>query len=334
MAEAAKEDPAGLTPDERAYFTSRGEKAIPNSPAAEPPSQPPDATPDGGGEDNAGAPSSPPSPADPDKEPPIQDLKEGRRVPLGELQDERKKRMDAEERARQSELMAARMEERFKSYMDAQRPPPGPPREPPKASEDIFGAVDHLSKELDRRGKEIDTYKERLTAEEKQRQMDDWAKAHEAEFIKNTPDYMEALYYLRMGRSLELNAMGISGPAVGQQLIFEERQLMQRAANLKKTPPELAYEIAKARGYQKGALPGSKFANGGNGVPASDARRRLEAVEAGQRTAGSSMGAGGGPAGAPRDVTLKDLVSMSDLDFDEFRRTKPAQYRRLKGAEH
>lgn len=304
---------------ERAYFTSRGEMPIPTSEAApasppepEPPAEPPPV------KDEPAAPSEAAIAAD--KEPPVQDLKEDRRVPVGELQEERKRRKDVEERLRQSEVMQARMEERFKAFLDRGPQQPQQPQRPPRADQDIFATVNYLQQELGRRGQEIDGYKERMASEERAKQIQNWADGAQNEFSKANPDYYEALEFTRQGRARELVALGFTGTTVRDQINAEERGLMSRAMQLKKNPAVMAYEMAVARGYKKAA-------------PAANPAAHLERVEAGQKQSGS-MSNVGGKAAPTGEVTLADLVKMTDMDFLAFKAKHPAKYRRLKGAEH
>ena len=104
---------------------------------------------------------------------------------------------------------------------------------------------------------------------------------------------------------------------------------MQRAANLKKSPAELAYNLAKARGYDKAAVERATAA-----ARQQDPNKRLDVVEAGQKQSGSMANVGGTGGRTAGEVTLADLVKMSEDDFMKFRAKNPAKYRQLKGAEH
>jgi hypothetical protein len=110
--------------------------------------------------------------------------------------------------------------------------------------------------------------------------------------------------------------------AIDKQLVAEERQLVARAAQNKRDPAEMAYALAKQRGYQPKAT----------AAPADDAAEKLARIEHGQRQSKSMSGTGGnGATGA--EITLEDLVRMSDKDFETFKTKYPARYRRLKGSD-
>jgi len=221
--------------------------------------------------------------------------------------------------------MMARMEERFKAYIDLGPKPPQQqqPQAPPRPDQDIFGAVDHVMKTVNGIQTEIGGYKEKIAAEERAKQLKDWGGRHEAEFIKEAPDYYQALNHLREARHRELAAMGLSPEAGHAQVLNEENQLLTHAARMQKNPAQLAYEIAKTRGYVKKDAP----------PPAEDLAKKLERVEAGQRQSGSLSDLGGG-VGTPGEITLEMLTKMPDHEFLAFKAKNPAKFRRLKGAEH
>lgn len=316
MAEQQKDlDLGPFSQEERAYFDSRGEKDIP---AEKPPEAPAAAS-----EAPAQAPAEPtatPAPAPPSPPTPAEaGAPADRKVDYGAFHEERTRRKEAEERARNIELLNARMEERFRAYQDAMRPKPQAPKPPPSPDQDIFGAVKHLANEQRRTTEEINTYKRQITAENQMRQLSQWGAGVEAEFRKKTPDYDAALAHLRQARARELAVWKDMTPErITAQLIAEERELLIRAAQSRVNPAELAYQSAQARGYQK-TTP----------APAASAPR-LDVIEAGQRQSGTLSSVGGG--GVTPDMTLEDLVRMPEKEFGAWIAKNPAKFRRLKGA--
>jgi hypothetical protein len=285
-----------FTPAERQYFDSRGDTPIPEPAPAEPAAEV--------------VPEPAPAPAEPTQQ---------ETVPYGALAEERARRKESEERARQAELMQARMEERFRAWQDQATPRPTPPRAPPKPDEDIFGAVNHLMREQQRTTGEINNYKQQIAAEQQMQQLGRWAAQAEATFKQTAPDYDDALRHLRESRTNELKTTwGMNDTAVSQQLLTEERQLLVRAAQQQRNPAELAYAIAKQRGYR------GKAADTGN------LSKQMDIIEAGQQ-ASKTLSSVGGKASGGVEVKLEDLVRMSDAEFAAFKAKYPARYRRLKG---
>src|SRR5215813_9712887 len=316
MAEVEKQaaEPAAdlFTPDERAYFDSRGEKPIPQEP---PQSQEPQIPQEA---------QQPQQPQQPQEAPPPE---ERSRVDYGAFHAEREKRRVADEKVRELELLNARMEERFKAWQDATRPPVRrqQPRPPPSPDTDIFGAVKHLANQQARTSAEINNYKRQLAAQDQVAQLQRFGNEGEVEFKKATPDYDQALAHLRQARKAELAAWGMNEAQANFQLNNEELQLIARAAQLRRNPAEMAYTLAKQRGFA--ATPGTA-----TNAPTTIAQQ-LDVIEQGQQAA-RSMSNVGGRANTGGEMTLADLVRLPDAEFFAFKNKNPAKYRRLKGADH
>jgi hypothetical protein len=311
----AKDDnPEGsdlFTPQEREYFESRGEKDIPPEKKQEAPIEeklePTETV-------ESSEPSQQAAEGE-EKETP----REERKVDHGALVEERERRKAAEDRAREAELLNARMEERFKAWQERTRPPPRPPQRPPRADEDIFGAVNYLQRTTETVAKELDGYKKREAATAQMQELMGYAVRAEAEYKKATPDYDNALNFLRESRKSELRTWGMETAQVEQQLILEERQLIARAAQARRNPAEMAYTLAKQRGYAPG-----------RGATRQDTADQLDRIERGQQQ-NRSMSGTGGNSRAGGEITLADLVRMPEAEFAAFKQKYPARYRRLKG---
>jgi hypothetical protein len=310
MAEVENAAPEGgdhLSKVERAYFETRGEQAIPSEPEA-PPSPP------------AAEPAEPaPTPTQAEAPPVDTKEKEERKVDYGALAEERAKRKESEAKLREMELQQARMEERFRAWQEGQRPQQQAPKPPPRADQDIFGAVTHLQKEQERTARELQEYRQRAAVEQQTVEMIRAAQAAESEFKKATPDYDQALAFLRDSRKAELATWGMQGAAVEQQLVNEERQLIARARQDKRSPAEMAYGLAKLRGYNAKAAQ-------------SDPADKLDRIEAGQKQARSMSGTGGSGA-TGNDISGMDLLKMPDAEYQAWKAKNPARYRRLMGSD-
>jgi len=300
-----------FTAEERAYFDSKGEKDIPTESAESAPvtSETPPKAP---AEPSAAAESAPP-------------LKEGEKtVPQGALHEERKRRQEAEERAKQMELLNAKMEERFRILAEASRPQPQPQHPPPSPDQDIFGAVKHMQGEQARTRTEIDNYRRQIQAEDQMRQLRNWGGNAEAAFVRENPDYYEALKHLRVARARELFAWRMPAEKVRDQIEKEERDLLIRAASDRLNPAQVAYDSARARGYQKAtpqAEPKGQYVD-------------LNRIEAGQRQSGTLSNVGGGTGRNVGDLEIEDVLKMGDREFAAYLDKHPGHFRRLKGAAH
>ena len=305
MAEAAETKPAApdlFTPEERAHLEQRTPETPPEATAPEPePSATPEAT------EAAPAPSPAPSPA------PRQET-----VPQAALHEERKRRQEAEERARQIELQNARMQERFQMWQQAT----APQQQPPDPDKDIFGTVKYQGEVLARQQDEINRYKQHLATKQQMEALDNWGKANEQAYRQRVPDYDNALQFLRRSRANELKATTPwNDMQIVQQVTNEERQLVAQAAQWRRNPADMAYRNAQARGYRANAAPPA---------PPPNPAQRLNVIEAGQQASRSLTGVGGRAAVNP-EMTVENLLRMNDRELEAFKTKNPAKYRKLKG---
>ncbi len=240
--------------------------------------------------------------------------KDDRKVDYGALAEERGKRKEAEERVRKAELLAARMEERFRAYTQPQQQP----QRPPTPDEDIFGAVNHLVQRQQRTEAEFNRVRQQQAAAQQQQKITEWATTTEVEFHKEHPDYYDAVNHLRAGREAELKNFGYNPAHIKQTIQQDEIALVVQAGRAGKSPAELAYQIAKQRGYTA------------KSPPADDVNQKLDRIEAGQKASGTLSNVGGAPGGG--DVTLKMLVDMPEEEFAAWTAKNPAKYRRLRGS--
>ena len=315
MAEEQKQptDDRPLSDDEKAYFDSRGEKDIPVTPTEAPavPTEKPAV------EEAPSTVASSPQPADTAAQ---------ATVPQAALHEERTRRQQAEERARQMELLNARMEERFRTLRETVTPRQQP-QGPPAVDQDIFGAVKHMQQEQARTRSEIEGYKRQIQQEDYTKQLTDWGRNVEIEFRRVNPDYQQALDHLRQARGRQLQIWGMSPSAIDYQLKHEEIQMLARAAAERRNPAEMAYRLAQEAGYRRGAA---------QQQPQDSQRHEIDLnrIEAGQRQSGTLSNVGGGGGRDIGDIEANDLLKMSDKEFGAWIDKHPAQFRRLKGASH
>lgn len=301
-------EPDHLTSDERNYFTSRGEAPIPEpapAPAAEPVAEP------------AAEPSAPP--LEPSVTAEAASPPPPKMVDSGALAEERNRRKEAEAKAQQLQEQQIRMEERIRMWQQQQQPRPQQPQPPPNPDQDIFGAVNHVMRTQQQMAQELNATRQQQAQREALTQLEQWGGHQQNEFAKQTPDYMQALNYLRQSRGNELQAFGLNPQETAAQLLQEERQLLSFAAQQRRNPAEMAYAFAQQRGYRKGA--------GGN---AGNPSQQLDRINAGQQAARSLSGVGGN-AGGGAPVGVEELLKMPMSEFAAYKAKNPAKFRRLKG---
>lgn len=287
--ETTPADPDTFSPSEQNYFKSKGETPIETSPETAPEAS-----------------------ETPDAEKP----QEPRKVDYHALAEERTKRKETEEKLRHAEILQARMEERFRALMAVNQPQQQQPQAPPDPDKDIFGAVKHLTQEQQLTRQHLEQQYRQAQQAQQWNQVFGWASDQEAQFKKTAPDYDDALKHLRSARMDELRDLGYNENQVRYALDNDERQLILQARQANRNPAEMAYAIAKRRGF----------------VKKDSLTEKLDTIEAGQQTSKSLSNVGGSPTRG--QLSLQEVANMSEEDFAEFKTKNPAKFRRMLGAPH
>lgn len=136
----------------------------------------------------------------------------------------------------------------------------------------------------------------------------------EQEFAKVTPDYPQAQQHLFQTWAREAQVLGV--PAE-EAIRFYSMQIVQRAAQQNKNPAQVAYELAKERGYalQQQKAPEQQAAPKG---PSLDTIQKGLAVS-------KSTSAAPGKAATPGAPTIEALLAMDDEDFAKNYGSRDAQ---------
>lgn len=289
---------ADYTPEEKAYLETRGgEKPAPAETSAEAPSTPAEPSADAA-----------PAPTKEQK----QDM-----VPHAALHEARLQNKQQAERIRQFELEQARMAARLDAIMRPQQAP----KPPPSPDEDIFGAAKHANQRIERLEQDARARAQYAQQQQAVNQLLNWGGQQQAEFKKDTPDYDAALAHLRAARASELSALGYTDPEIGQALNQEEIALVSLAHKRNANPAELAYKMAKARGYVKKAEAQATE---------KDMAKQLDRIEAGMAASKSLSNVGGSAGGG--ELSAMDILKMPEDEFDAWKRKNPAKYRRALGS--
>lgn len=223
-------------------------------------------------------------------------------VPLTALHRERDNRKAAEDRARNFEVELAKSTERMQILLQSMQPP----QEPEDTGED--DPIGFFHRETQSLKQQVEEFKQQQRVQQENAQLANFTQYHEAEFIKSNPDYYDAVNHLRSVRVNELNMLGYA-PEIVQRVIMDETDaIIRSAAQASKSPAEIAYSIAKQRGYAPKAA-------------------KADAPPA-QSTKSLSQG-GGTPPGA--GVTAQDILRMSPDEFSKFSEKNPKKLRQLMG---
>lgn len=243
-------------------------------------------------------------------------------VPHGAMHAERAERIKAQEELTQLKAQyqagAAEMQKQFDA-LKAQVAPEKP-EEVPEYLEDPQGYVE----ELEKRGTEkIAALEQRQAQAEQQRQMEtaiDFVKeqssTQEATYVKDHPDYYQALHHRRMVAASNMKSMNLTNPdgspisdqQIRQAVFNEEIQLAAREIQAGRNPADLMYVQAKNAGYRIAKAEG-------DGVDPADVTK-LETVERGQKAnKGVKGGEGGGNAAAEEDFDEYEAAMKETFAF-------------------
>ncbi|TWT11691.1 hypothetical protein [Reyranella sp. CPCC 100927] len=225
-----------------------------------------------------------------------------RQVPLSALKLERSKRRALEERLT---AFNEQMEALAHQHQQAQMQPPQ--EGPPDPEHDPIGALRYERQQREH----LQHYLQSQALE--QRVAQDYV-ADAQRFAAQTPDFADAYNHLFAGRVAELRAQGWHDDAIRGQVQREEFNIALGALRAGRSPAQQAYELAKARGYARGA---------GRAASAST-DPTLAALKA---RAAASISEGGTP---PRsNLSLEEIGRLSGPAFDAaFERYTRAQGKR------
>lgn len=183
-------------------------------------------------------------------EPKAPEPKQERTIPLASHLEERK--------ALKAELDAMRRE------LEALKNPPKAPPPEPKFEDDPKGYTDHkvnsALEELKAQQGQAQKQLEQVTqtAQMSREQAEDLAfsthlQTAEAAFVRENPDYYEALMHVRGIRiqQLRLMAPDMTDEQIGKQIGDEEMGLAKQLARTGRNPISMVYQLAAAYGYRK-----------------------------------------------------------------------------------
>jgi hypothetical protein len=169
------------------------------------------------------------------------------------------------------------------------------PQEPINPEVDPIGALNQALQKV----KALETQLNQSTTQQSEREsaraMMSAYQNDAVRFVNEKPEFKDAYSHLIQGRHRELEAMGMASS--------EERQLVAQAFQSRRSPSQMLYNLAVARGFAaKPATPQQP-----------DHTQRIEQIAKGQRQAGISLSAAGGASG--EGLTTSALADMSEEEF-------------------
>ena len=313
-----------VTPAEREYFSSKGEKPIPSADEAAPEVEeveapdPDDVEADDADEAEVEAKDEAPEPEQPKRK--------DSRIPLRKLQESENQRRELEKRLAEREEAFARADERLRTLMQLAQPKQEETAvAPPDPKDDPIGAIEWQKQQIER----IEQERQRQTVEYQQAQqlnaLDTSYRQSWSAFAGKQTDAIDAYNHFVAVTGQFLAMQGVPQERVNQLIENEERKIAAAALQQGRNPAELIYNAAKQMGYApKQAAPA-----------VDDSVRKASEADIERRQKASSASRSLGSASGQRSEGMpsaQELANMSEEEFAEFRsKVSDRQMRKLMG---
>ena len=297
-----------FTPEERAYFDSKGENTdgLSSDPASAtvPKTATADAAPMPNGDDE-----SVDGEVALDVNGNVRDLKSGKFVPKSAFLrvKEEAKQTKADVQKLRDDYIATR--ERLAIMTEATAPAPQTQQQEerePDPETDLFAWVAWSRRQMTLLKDQLTKTSTETREQFESRSMQEAFKSDVHRFQQNTPGFTQGYSYLVNQRHVELNALGVRDQAKREAIIAEEaRDLVTNAIRNRESPAALLYQLATARGYQPKAA---------NDDAAAKAAQEIDRIKQGQQASNSLRSAGSG-SGVGEQLSVQKLADMSDNEY-------------------
>lgn len=177
----------------------------------------------------------------------------------------------------------------------------------PDASKDPLAALDYALNRIEQY-EHLENQRAQQAEQQRQQsqqinQLVQYVSNDEAEFADKTPDYYDAVTFIRESRTKHFDALGYNEQQAAQLATQEAQQLAIQSVQAQRSPAETAYRYAQALGY----APSADKAD----APKRDGKGRYEKVKEGQKASKTLSGSGGK---VKTDATIESLIDNSDDD--------------------
>lgn len=232
-------------------------------------------------------------------------------VPLKALHREREAKRALDEKLRAAEADRIRLEERMNMILQQMSPKQAqkPQEEDLPPNDDPIAKIEWLERQLANQQQQTKTIAQQNEERAQFEQLARYAEQHERAFVAQTPDYYEAVEYLKASRAKELQLLGYAQQDINQVLFSETHGIVSAAAQTGRSPAEIAYSIAQQRGWQK-------------------KEAALKPAEVKPSTKSLSQ-ASGSATGAT--ISAQDVLRMAPDEFERWISKNPKKYRQLMG---
>lgn len=191
----------------------------------------------------------------------------------------------------------------------------------PDASKDPLAALDYALNKIEQYERQ-ETERTQQTEAQRQQQAQlqrfaSYVNEQETQFAEATPDYYDAVQWVRDKRSEHYQALGYTDAAASQQAMQEAQQLAVLAVRQQRSPAEVAYSYAKALGYAPSQQPA--------GDQKRDDAGRYQKMKDGQKASKTLSGPG---AKVKTEATLESLIDMDDDPLEALHKGEESEFDR------
>ena len=237
-----------------------------------------------------------------------------RKIAQADLEKERRER--AAESARLTErfnMLAQAVESSTKAPPPAEEPIPEFDKDPRANIDRRFGKLEKMIGDALSKTAAVETTATQVTQEQQNaRALQDltaWGNAQEQEYMAATPDYTQAVSFLRDARARHFEALGMDAAEIAANIRNDVINTAAFARQKGRNFGETLYKLAEASGYRKSAATTVQPTNGTARAPADNAAERLIRGQDMATTLGSTGAAARGET--PASV----IANMSEADF-------------------
>lgn len=234
-------------------------------------------------------------------------------VPLAALHEERAARKELQKQLAEQRQMMEKVNGRLEVLFN-------PPKEAPQREQDPVGYIDHRLEEVAKQQRQMIERQQQTDQQAQQQQvmqqLASRVRSAEVAFAQSNPDYQEAINHLSRARAQELAVFGLPPETIAERVGQEQANLALQWAHQGMNPAQVAYELAKARGYQPKAQQQAQ-------QPSAEERIAQQ-----QRGTSAARGLGNGGGANKGKLTAEALANMSD---EEFAQLSDSDFRKAMG---
>jgi len=247
-------------------------------------------------------------------EPSEPEQKSEKTVPLAALHESRALLRQAREEAarerQERDALMRRFEERVEALQRAGQPQPPSFEENP--AEHLRHQIQQVGQSTQATQEQIRHWQEQQQAAQFEQQLTSRIVGDEQTFAAEKPDYYQAVNHVRAQRVTELQILGLDETEAAQQANRELKEAAFFHAHKGRSPAQVAYQLALAKGFKAGAQQPS-------------AQEKFSTMQRGQAAA-KTIGGGGAAKG---ELSAQALLAMSDDEFAEA--TKDGKWQKMMG---